>query len=59
MIISTSEPFGGDIKLLGVEFDNRLIMNVASHKCGKKASWKIKTLLRVRRFYSVSDIVML
>lgn len=59
MIISNVEPFGGPIKLLGVEFDAKLLMNVAVHKCAVKVSWKLKALLRVRRFYSITDLVML
>ena len=59
MIISSTEPFGGPAKLLGIEFDNKLIMSTATHKCAQKAAWKLKTLLRVRRFYSTVDLVML
>ena len=59
MIISTTEPLGGPIKLLGIEFDNRLLMNIAAHNCAKKAAWKTKSLLRARRFYSIIDMLML
>ncbi len=59
MIVSTVGGIGGPVKLLGVEFDNRLLMTVATHKCAKKAAWKTKSLLRVRRFYNVVDLVML
>ena len=59
MIISSTEPFGGPAKLLGIEFDNKLIMATATHKCAQKAAWKMKSLLRVRRFYSTVDLVML
>ena len=46
-------------KLLGVEFDNRLRMNVAVHKCARRAAWKTKSMLRSRRFYSDSDLIVL
>ena len=59
MIISTVDPFGGPTKLLGIEFDNRLLMNIAVHKCAKKAAWKTKSLLRARRFYNTVDMLML
>ena len=59
MIISTVEPLGGPTKLLGIEFDNRLLMNIAVHNCAMKAAWKTKSLLRARRFYSTVDMPML
>ena len=59
MIISNVDACGGPAKLLGVEFDNRLLMASAVHKCARKAAWKSKALLRCRRFYSVVDLVML
>ena len=59
MIISNVAPSGGPTKLLGVEFDNRLRMNVAVHKCACRAAWKTKSLLRSRRFCSDSDLIML
>ena len=59
MIVSTTEPCGGPAKLLGIEFDNKLIMATATHKCATKAAWRTKALLRVRRFYSTVDLVML
>ena len=59
MIVSTTDACGGLVKLLGVEFDSKLVMATATHKCAKKAAWKTKSLLRVRRFYSTPDVVML
>ena len=59
MIISSTEPCGGPAKLLGIEFDNKLLMATAAHKCATKAAWKTKALLRARRFYTTVDLVML
>ena len=59
MIISTVDPVGGPAKILGIEFDNRLVMGGATHKCATKAAWKCKSLLRVHRFYSLVDLVLL
>ena len=59
MIISNVDACGGPAKLLGVEFDCKLLMATAVHKCARKAAWKTKALLRSRRFYSVVDLVML
>ena len=59
MIVSNVEPYGGPVKLLGIDFDAKLVMHTAVHKCAVKASVKLKTLLRVRRFYNTTDLVML
>ena len=59
MVVSTTEACGGPAKLLGIEFDCKLVMSIASHKCATKAAWKTRSLLRVRRFYSTNDLVML
>ena len=52
MIISTTDGLGGPAKLLGIEFDCKLSMALAVHKCSRKDAWKTKSLLRARRFYS-------
>lgn len=59
MILSNVEGYGGPVKLLGVEFDNKLVMGTAAHKCSRKAAFKTKSLLRCRRFYAINDMVML
>ena len=59
MIIATSDPFGGPTKLLGIDYDSKLSMRVAVHKCAVKAAWKSKALLRCRRFCNTVDLVML
>ena len=59
MIMSTTDACGGPAKLLGIEFDNKLVMTGAVHRAAKKAAWRTKSLLRVRRFYSIPDLVML
>ena len=59
MVISTTDGLGGPVKLLGVEFDNKLIMSNASHKCAKSAALKTKALLRARRYYSITDLMIL
>ena len=57
--LSTVYPLGGPIMLLGVNFDNKLIMANAGDKCAAVAAWKIKALLRPRRFYSTLEFVLL
>ena len=48
MIISTVSAYGGPVKLLGIEFVNKLIMNTAAHKCATSAAFKIISLLRAQ-----------
>ena len=59
MVISTVDACGGPTKLLGIEFDNKLVMATASHKCATKAALKTRSLLRSRRYYNTVDLVML
>ena len=58
MIMSTTSPHGEPIELLGIDFDGKLLMNAAVHKCASHASWKMKSLLRVRRFYNTQELIM-
>ena len=59
MIVSNVEPCGGPATLLGIEFDNRLVMSIAVHTCAKNAAWKTKSLLRAQRVYNTVDMLML
>ena len=59
MVVSTVGGTGGPVKLLGIEFDNKLIMSTAAHKCATSAALRTKALLRSRRYYSTVDLVML
>ena len=59
MIVSTTSVCGGPAKILGIEFDSKLVMGTASHNCAAKAAWKIRSLLRIHRFYSVNDLILL
>ena len=45
MIVSIVNPLGGPVKLLGINFDNKLIMANAVHKCATAAAWRAKALL--------------
>ena len=59
MIISTTDAAGGPVKLLGIEFDNKLVMAMAAHKCATSAALKTRALLRAQRYYSTTDMLML
>ena len=58
MIVATLDSCDGPIKLLGIDFDNKLAMHKAVHKCAIQASLKSRSLLRCRRFYNTADMIM-
>ena len=58
-ILSLSDPEGSVFKLLGVPFDTELSMGQAVSELVSSAGWKLRTLLRTKRFYSDADLVVL
>ena len=58
-VLSTSDPDGSAFKLLGVPFDTELSMANAVSELVSSAGWKLRTLLRTRRFYTDADLVIL
>ena len=58
-IISMTESYGDDLKMLGIGFDVALTMKAAVEELVKDASWKLKMLIRTKRFYSDADLVIL
>ena len=56
-IILKIEPIVSEFKLLGVEFDYQLIMNIAVHECVISALWKLKSILRTRRFFNSAELI--
>ena len=58
-MISVSDPSGDNFKLLGVTFDTELCMADAISELVSAASWKLRTLIRTRRFYIDADLVVL
>jgi hypothetical protein len=58
-ILSTDEPSGHDFKILGVIFDATLSMERAVEEVVVEAGWKLRMLIRTRRFYSDGDLVSL
>ena len=45
--------------MLGVEYDCKLLMRGECHFLARQAGWKLRTLLRARRFYNEQDLVTL
>lgn len=56
-VISRTQATPGSFKLLGVEFDTKLIMENATHSLANECRWKFKSLLRTRRFLSGKHLV--
>jgi hypothetical protein len=58
-ILSKTEGFGPEFKILGVAFDSALTMEAAVAEVVSESSWKLKTLIKTRRFYTDAELVML
>ena len=58
-ILSTSEAAGKDFRLLGILFDVSLSMDRAVGEVVTAAGWKLKMLVRTRRFYNDAELVSL
>jgi hypothetical protein len=58
-ILSSSEAYGKDFKMLGVTFDAPLTMRHAVDELVTEAGWKLKMLIRTRRFYTDAELVVL
>ena len=56
-ILSVIPPAGDAFKLLGVNFGPHLSMTGAALDTAHEATWRPRTLLRTRRFYSDAGLV--
>lgn len=50
---------GGSFKLLGVTFDTALYMHDAAYEVATEAGWRLKSLLRTRRFHTLAEMFRL
>ena len=57
-VLSRTEPYGDDFKLLGVVFDNKLNMDVAVRTLAGKVRWKVVMLLRSQRVSHTEDLIV-
>ena len=57
--IHRTRSFGEDFKILGVIIDCKLTMRAAAKEISREAGWKVKSLLRCRRFYTQKELVKL
>ena len=51
--------FGEEFKILGVLFDCQLTMQAAAQEVARESGWKVRSLLRCRRFYTTPELVKL
>ena len=58
-VLSRTDPAGEPFKILGVSFDLKLIMGEALHSLAAEASWRIRTILRARRFHTTAEMIHL
>jgi hypothetical protein len=58
-ILSLTEPIGNTFRLLGICFDGALDMCSTVGELVADAGWKLRTLIRTRRYYNDADLIML
>jgi hypothetical protein len=59
LILNRQRPHGGGFKLLGVDFDCKLVMSDAVYDLVTQCRWKLKAILRTRRFNSGEGLINL
>jgi hypothetical protein len=50
-------PAGGNFRLLGIDFDCKLLMGDAVTECVGQCGWELQSILRTRRFYTLAELV--
>ena len=58
-ILSRSKPHGESFDLLGVHFDCKLIMTNTVEELARTCSWKLKAILRTKRFNTGARLISL
>ena len=58
-MLHKQRPVGESFHVLGVTFDLKLTMAEECEEVGRRADWKLTTLLRLRRFYDTASLVQL
>ena len=58
-ILSRYSPSGGNFKVLGVNFDCKLLMDDAVHDVAIDCGWKLEKMLRTRFFFNGGELIAL
>ena len=59
IILNRCKPDGDSFTLLGVTFDTKLLMSNTVHDLANTCRWKVKAILRTRRFNTSADLINL
>ena len=57
-VISRNSSYGSSFRLLGVQFDLQITMHEACTDCATEGHWRLSSLLRSRRYFSVKDLAL-
>ena len=57
-VLSHCQPFGPSFRLLGVTIDPQLTMFEAISECTQECHWRLSSILRARRYFSLVDLVL-
>ena len=57
-VLSRSDFYGHSFKLLGVQYDLQFIMSEACSECTVEGHWRLSSLLRSRRFFTLKDLAL-
>ena len=58
-VLHRRRPFGEAFRILGVLWDTKLTMLLQCQEVAQRAGWKLRTLLRTRRFFTTAELVRL
>ena len=58
-VLHRRQPAGDSFRILGVLWDTKLTMAQACQEVAQRAGWKLRTLLRTKRYYDTSELVKL
>ena len=56
-VLHRTQPEGEDFRMLGVLWDTKLSMQAECEEVGKRAFAKVRSLLKLRRYYSTAQLV--
>ena len=57
-VVSHRFPAGDNFKVLGVEWDPKLLMHDAAETLVQETRWKVVQLLRSRRYFTVGQLLV-
>ena len=56
-VVARHDSYGDNFRILGIDFDCKLLMADAVVETATSASWKLRTLFRSRRFFTSADVI--